>query len=354
MRSFSLLALCFGLLLGCSQRETLQALKVDVHADELVPLSQLTDKLETIPLETTEQSLLMEYIDVKISSDYVFVTDYKKVLEFDKKGKFIRKIGMEGKGPGEYKFPHTITFDEAKGVFYIVGMQKILLYTFGGEFITEFHIDQRMRSLHFHEGQLLSLQNLVDKSPEGDPLDVTQFIRMTDRLEGIDTVTIRSVNVGNVGSIPPPMTTLSFAGGMEYVYYPALRSPQLYPTLFAIKGDAAMPAENLNFGFEQRDEKNDMHLYDIIRTDHHLFCYYIYNNHEAKGRWFVYNYATREAHNVNKGFQDDFHQGGPVRIGFYDTEKGLCYFSLNGVDAAGKIDGVNENSNPVLFLFKLK
>jgi hypothetical protein len=352
MRSFSLLALCFGLLPGCSQRETLQPLKVDVHADELVPLSRLTDKLETIPLETTEQNLLMEYIDAKISSDYIFVTDYKKVLQFDKKGKFIRKIGMEGKGPGEYKFPHTITFDETKEIFYIAATGKILAYTFEGEFISEFRTNVNARALHFHEGQLLTLNVLTDRSPEGDLLHTTQLIRLNRELEGIDTVTIRSVKtIRGMPTITLAVTPFSFAGGLEYAYYPIQESLELHTTLFSIHDNVADPAENLDFGFTQRDEKNNLNMSGIVRTDHHLFCYYFYNH---EGRWFAYNYTTREAYNVNKGFQDDFHQAGPVRIGFYDTEKGLCYFSLNGVDAAGKIDGVTENSNPVLFLFKLK
>jgi hypothetical protein len=121
--------------------------------------------------------------------------------------------------------------------------------------------------------------------------------------------------------------------------------------LLDINGHTSIPSEKLDFGFEKRDENNSLVIQDMVSTDHHLFCDYYYHN---KPRVFCYDYAKKSAYYLSGGFDDDFYKTGYTKIRFCDTEKGLCYFSKDGIDAGGKIEGVDQKSNPVLFLFEFK
>ncbi|MBS4012806.1 MAG: 6-bladed beta-propeller [Bacteroidetes bacterium] len=65
-------------------------------------VSAFFKEVNYIPLETTEEALLRSINKVIMYEDYLFVSDNRFVYQFDDKGNFIRKIGTEGSGPGEF------------------------------------------------------------------------------------------------------------------------------------------------------------------------------------------------------------------------------------------------------------
>ncbi len=72
-----------------------------------VKLSEIAKDIEFIQLETTKDCLINdEQSECYIASKYILVVSRKPVgvMLFDRKGKFIRRIGQVGKGPNEYAF----------------------------------------------------------------------------------------------------------------------------------------------------------------------------------------------------------------------------------------------------------
>ena len=69
---------------------------------EYCPLSKIADTILFIPLETTPESFLGNITSVDFNDSTILVNDRKRLLTFTWEGKFIRKIGSKGKGPGEY------------------------------------------------------------------------------------------------------------------------------------------------------------------------------------------------------------------------------------------------------------
>ena len=62
--------------------------------DEALPLSKVVEDVEFIPLETTEECLLDEYLNnITVTATDIIVYDYKKAYRFDRRGKFINAIG---------------------------------------------------------------------------------------------------------------------------------------------------------------------------------------------------------------------------------------------------------------------
>lgn len=60
--------------------------------------------IQYIPLETTDSCLISNLLNLQVTTDYMFMYNGKteEVLQFDRKGKFIRRVGRQGNGPGEY------------------------------------------------------------------------------------------------------------------------------------------------------------------------------------------------------------------------------------------------------------
>ena len=58
-----------------------------------IKLSEVASEIRYIPLETTAESLLeQDILDVTIAGGYLFVCDYKKLLQFTPEGKFVRQV----------------------------------------------------------------------------------------------------------------------------------------------------------------------------------------------------------------------------------------------------------------------
>jgi len=68
-----------------------------------INLSEIATKVEYVPLETSDSCLIGNHMSISTSANYIIAVDSKQMLLFDRKtGKFVRKIGQYGKGPGDF------------------------------------------------------------------------------------------------------------------------------------------------------------------------------------------------------------------------------------------------------------
>lgn len=122
--------------------------KVDIISSidniKAVPLSSITKRIEYIPLQTIPESLLGEVNKIAISDSFIFVSDFEKLMQFDRQGKFIRKVGSNGRGPGEYVHIFDITVDNKQTVVYILSTRTkdLLSFDFRGNFIKSFKLQE--------------------------------------------------------------------------------------------------------------------------------------------------------------------------------------------------------------------
>ena len=102
-----------------------------------LPLSDAVQKVDIVPLETTDESLINDLTFVEISDKFIFVYQLKnsEILRFARDGKFLNKIGKKGQGPGEYTYISGLQIDENKGeVYAITTANGVLVYDFEGRF----------------------------------------------------------------------------------------------------------------------------------------------------------------------------------------------------------------------------
>ena len=102
------------LLANCTNKQkksqTLQVIDIEDSIDkmEVWNLSHFASRIKYIALETKIDNFL-SYIQDYIETDkYLIVKNFKQLMLFDMDGRFIRQIGNNGRGPGEYQFVNSM------------------------------------------------------------------------------------------------------------------------------------------------------------------------------------------------------------------------------------------------------
>lgn len=126
---------------SCTKENSIKEYPIaDITANaQEISASDLDAQIEHIQLETTQESLIADIMDLVMTNEYIFIlTSTPKVFQFAKDGKFIREISMQGNGPGEYKYAYSIFVNEqTKSLFLNQMYGKILEFDFDGAYLGE-------------------------------------------------------------------------------------------------------------------------------------------------------------------------------------------------------------------------
>jgi len=108
-----------------------------------VGLSEVGNQITYIPFETSDSCLIggLRYRKgvLTFSNSHIALHDIREVFLFDLSGKFIRKIGRKGQGPGEFAvLLHDLCFSLDGSKLFLVESRRIHEYNTNGEFIGTF------------------------------------------------------------------------------------------------------------------------------------------------------------------------------------------------------------------------
>lgn len=132
-------------------------LRETMNHPSMLDLKEEIESVEYIPLETTDDpaSLLDGVSDYAMTSKYIYVSPVKeqRIVLFDRQGHFIKTLIPFGQGPGEFSNLLTgIQVDEKNNRLLLFSGNQIGVYTLDGEFIQNL----------YHDYQIL-YQRLVDE-----------------------------------------------------------------------------------------------------------------------------------------------------------------------------------------------
>jgi hypothetical protein len=104
---------------GCkkTQQQDKQVLSLNPReAVQSQPLSTFVESISYIPLETSNESLMVRVSEIIIKDTYIYAVDseQKMVFIFDKNGKFVSKLARRGEGPDEYLSMQQVLVDDAE------------------------------------------------------------------------------------------------------------------------------------------------------------------------------------------------------------------------------------------------
>ena len=143
----SILLLLIITLLGCSSNKKQEPisrsgvpvinLSENVSTVPSLLLSEAAEKLEIVPLEMTDESVLSDITEMQVTDHNIWIDHGREfyIYRFSRTGKFLNRIGSIGQGPGEYVNYLTFLVDEDKKEVYIFSTNNgVLVYDFEGGF----------------------------------------------------------------------------------------------------------------------------------------------------------------------------------------------------------------------------
>jgi len=193
---FLLLSIVF-LLTNCKQPDQISYNEtiISIRKGDNFPTMKLTDlfnRIELIPLETSPESLLRNTYQIAIHDDRIFIMDYpasKGVKVFSTSGKHIRTIGTQGKGPEEYvRLSNFSTLPSEERIFLTdPNGQKNLVYDWDGNYYYDIPIHWATNEVTFIDTDRFYKYHLdgyylhlIDVSNQ----DTTHFIPHTNGFHG--------------------------------------------------------------------------------------------------------------------------------------------------------------------------
>ena len=333
---------------SCQEQES-SLLTIPVTPKELIdiPLSAITDKLEKIELETTEECLISRVDQVFCNDKYIITVGPKNIFLFDKKGKFISPIGRIGNGPGEFPHIYKTGMDWKKNELYVVCPGKIICFNLDGMVTKEKKVDFSgiVKYIANIDNSICIIQETTGKEHHSSLL---LFDKTLSSLT--DSVPIRTV------SLPRMMTTMSFyedfvtvEDKQVFLYYPELNPEKcMRDTLYIVKENRVEPYLRLSFeDVYKADGYKNTYLMNIYKSSRFVFATYTTEDDQRTVKQFCYDMKSKQGGCV-AGYTDDFVTSEKVIIHPLHINGEKFWFMKTVWDGEG------DEPNPTLFIGTLK
>lgn len=134
-------SIIFLFLLSCNLKEKERIESIIIDPDKQEKFNDLSgmlqDSIKIIQLETTNECLIAEVTKVEVRNEEIFISDRinQKIFVFNSNGKYLKSIGKRGNGPGEIRNLGDFTFVE-DSLFVQDGYgKKYLIYNTNGDYL---------------------------------------------------------------------------------------------------------------------------------------------------------------------------------------------------------------------------
>jgi hypothetical protein len=329
---------------------------------ETINLSEIGKEISYLPLETSSLCLIEVIEKVLLSKSFIFINDaQKRLLQFDRTGKFIRQIGSKGRGPEEYLYVYDFCINELTSEIYIFGYDKMVIFSFDGKF-------KKANKLSFRIADAILLNNTslmfhLPNAPGRSYFNVYSWI-ITD-MQGTPIQRFKNhvMRVNNVGVSKTPIYVFEGSArfmehGIDTLYYfkDAIKSPYVLFSFGDLKmdPDPLISPENakVNEGL-----KNKISIWTILENEEFLF--FKFSKGGSNNALFaIYRKKTEEFTFLKDDvFKNDLNGGGkfwPKQI--TDNKILIDYvdaFTFLKSDASKKLKyKLTETSNPVIIFLK--
>lgn len=385
----TLLLIILGLPISLSaQMATRIPMGQNIDKSKELQVSQVVEDIRFIPLETNTDCYLEQDISkIEVFDNMIFISDYKYIYTFDLNGKFLRRIGKQGRGPGEYSPPGFQTFlidkENKQLIIYDLMSKRMIVYDFEGKFIRNKTIDFLPGPMEWINEESFAIYNMgftYEKEPwydfyildkEGETLRMNKFVKLADKKYGLVVY-------------PPIFYTYQgktrYKNPHENIIYELGDSKKPTPVYFIDYGkyekysdedDVQISIKN-NVGINRSNPKSfeKIGLLGLSETDDFLFIFY---GHQEKRKVGVYDkkensfYQLLEKEGDLYGLKDDLYGGIPLfpkngisngtlytHIDIHELKEYLI--GASGADPLLKkiAESANESDNPIVVVATLK
>jgi len=363
MRSLSFLICFVGiifLLVGCNgksknQEGQFEVVKIKGSEYSIANLSDFVENPEMIKLETNDTCLISGITHLEVTTKYVFISDRANLFQFDRKGKFIRKIGRQGHGPHEHQGILCFTVSSNDERIFIGTLGKIFCFDFNGGFIEEIVDYKLFDCIYACNDELWAFFTEIAKSNDGkfeNRTKVNQYSLKGGILK--NSILLKSIkHDAQEVNLVRNIQYVSETSTQRYIYTPVYFEPISRDTLYRIKDSLLIPDIKLDFSDLAviNGKAKNIQIVNINRNERYLFAEYAY---KSRSRLFIYDFSNDKQYNLTEGFNDNVFGTGNAMLRPVDSKFDLMYFKKEGYELVGKVEGVTENSNPVIFMVEFK
>lgn len=336
------------------EESLLKTIKIDPKDKQEVLLSDIASNVEFIVLETTEDNLISRIVEIDHNDKFIFISDLNSLYQFSSDGSFIKKLGTNGQGPGEFISIRSMAVDWKRKYIYLATVGKLICLDFEGHLVKEVKLTM-LDGLNIINGKLSVLRTAMGLPSDqaGMSNTVTFRIEVSDNLMLGDTTVVRSIVVttGQGTIMPAGMSFISEADGEEFVYFPVPYQESLVrDTLYQIVDHKLVPDTKLDYGIKDKMEEG-FAMYNMLRSKHYLIASYGIKG--TSGSTLIH-LPTATVYSVKGGFQDDMFGTGEAKLTPWDSQSDQFYFIKEAYDLEGIIEGLNVEGNPYIFITQLK
>jgi hypothetical protein len=315
-----------------------------------VPLSGIAKEVREVELEVTDNSLIKMIRRVLWDEDHIIVLDMSEIFLFDNDGKFIRKIGSKGQGPGEYIRIIDLAADfKSKRVYVSDTRKKILCYDFDGNYLEEYSGTGFIADyVNFINGELMMIKEELKNEGAGRIFHSVLY-KANKHSQITDSIDIRKV-VNPLAIFSKPWSDFILSDGKKInVYYPEFNTePSLRDTVFRVEDNVLVPDFRLDFQHSGigSDGERDIDLHNIWRSSRFIFSVYLTDGYELFH--FYYDTENQKGASTKDGYYDDLYAGKNVNIRPMNLNPEQFYYTYT------KDDEALEEPNPTLCIGTLK
>lgn len=272
--------------------------------EKIITLSEFADDITYVLLDNKFPISLIYSPRYFIDSSIYISALNSGVMVFDRNGKFIRKIGSIGRGPGEYVYYFNFTVDENSESVYVMSSSHgiIKVYSKNGTFMRD-----------------ISLKEIGDGADIIKAFNSYLFVSFHPQFENVKYDWIILDTLGKVVSIRnrtnPMFTSNWLIGGGVYDYDNNIYSWNPFvDTVFSIQhdlmykpsflispGDYRLPKSQIDMG----KISTYLNLYRILETNRFLIFYYGF---DSKLTITLIDKKSKESFSTNL-------QSGPATVG---------------------------------------
>lgn len=384
MKHYYTLFFLLPLFLSCGPSTSLQSyegIKEIVinpeEVDSILDLSEvLDDSIEIIPLETYDECLIADVKRVEFYKDKIYVLDETNngILVFDSRGKYQKRIGKQGNGPGEYAKLWNFTFKGDSILVKEMGGQKYIIYDLNSDFYREVPYDVWHFEVLLLENDTIYQISNYEESKHGN-YNLFKFdLRTSEVIASYIPYEEKHKNKSGYGL---GRYTSRFGDAATLIY-------PFNDTIYTVRKDTVYPSYVLHFTSRSLPEDVDVNREDFSRyvrrnkflkgfeylqtTERFMLGYYVDYN---LFKYFLYDKQTSE---YKVGSMAQLSQLGGLNIHyFYTTTTGDLVFlqqaewlisywkwarekcsDMYREKMDNLIASLNEDSNPVLFKVHMK
>jgi hypothetical protein len=213
-------------------------------------LSQIASKVEYIQLETNTDCLLGPFAKYYFADSLIFISNRDHILKFSYSGKFLKRIGNSGRGPGEINSIWTMSVipDKRMIVVHDAAMRKMTYLSFDGELIKTVTVPDLYYVKVMNDGRYIGYDQGLSKSEQ-------YTFCLTNESGDIISGVKNYIPWKNPSGVAIVTSVISFAP--FYTYRDRYHFKALYnDTIYVIDDDKIIPSYFINLGkYKLPDEK---------------------------------------------------------------------------------------------------